>query len=88
MNHFFKGYFGDFRVLIGYAGSGSFFYSEHFQAIAGMVLSAAMIILSILMQYLKVKSLMQDQRHKEEDHKQHMIHEEIEFQTKISKHGK
>lgn len=86
--NFLRGYFGDFRTLIGYAGTGSFFYAEHFQAISGMVLGAAMIVLSILMQWQKIRSLRQDERHKEERFQQEMRQNEIEFQSKINQNGK
>jgi hypothetical protein len=86
--NFLKGYFGDPRTLIGYAGTGSFFWAEHFQAISGMVLGAAMIVLSILMQWQKIRSLRQDERHKEERFQQEMRQNEIEFQSKINQNGK
>ena len=62
----------NFRPLMGWMGTGSFWVSEHYEAIAGMVVSVAMMIASIILQYMKVRAIMNEERRKEEKHQQEM----------------
>ena len=60
------------ETILGYSASTSFFIMEHYEAIAGMVLSAVMIIASIILQWHKIKSLRNEEKRKQEKHEQDM----------------
>ena len=71
-----KHYFDDFRVLLGYGGSAGFFWMEHHEKYGGMILTAFMILSSIILQWEKVKSIRNEERRREERHRQELLQDQ------------
>jgi heme exporter protein D len=72
----FMGIYWSKDVLLGYGGSIFYFIAENFDQLAGMVLSAIMILASILLQHIKIKAKINEERRKEERHQQELRQDE------------
>ena len=60
------------ETILGYSASTSFFIMEHYEAIGGMILSAVMILASIILQWQKIRSIRNEEKRKQEKHEQEM----------------
>lgn len=64
----FKQYLTEKFTLLGYSGSIFYWIFEHYEAVAGIVLSVAMVISSIILHYIKIKGALKKQKREEELH--------------------
>ena len=60
------------EVLLGYGGSTLYFIAENFDAVAGMLLTAIMVLTSILLQYIRIRKEINRDRREEERHQQEL----------------
>ncbi len=54
--------------LLGFGGAGSYWVFDRFDLVIGIALSAITVIFSVLVNYAKWRSLVNDERRKEELH--------------------
>ena len=57
---------------LGYSSSLSFFIMNHYEAIAGMILSMVMVISSIAVHWYKIQAIQNEEQRKQERHDQEM----------------
>jgi hypothetical protein len=58
--------------ILGWTGIGSFWGFEGYEEAGGMVLSASMILTSAILQGLKIRSQLNEERRREERHRQEL----------------
>ena len=60
------------EAMLGYGGGISYWITEHFELLAGMVLSIVMVVSSVFLQYFKIRSIQNEERRKQEEHEMRM----------------
>jgi hypothetical protein len=60
------------EAILGYSGGVSYWITDHFDIVAGMILSTIMIVSSIFLQYYKIKAIQNEERRRQEEHDMRM----------------
>ncbi|MCB0653237.1 MAG: hypothetical protein KDC85_18330 [Saprospiraceae bacterium] len=63
-----KNYFAERATLLGYSGSATYWIMEHFETAAGIVLSVAMIVASIVLHGIKIRTALNREKREQEIH--------------------
>ena len=74
------------EAILGYSGGVSYWITDHFDLVAGMILSTIMIVSSIFLQYYKIKSIQQEEKRRQEEHEMKM-QQTIELHDRNMKGG-
>jgi hypothetical protein len=68
MNNLFLKSLTQKEAILGYSGGVSYWITDHFDIVAGMILSTVMIVSSIFLQYHKIKAIQNEERRRQEEH--------------------
>ncbi len=67
-----KDYFAERLNILGYTGTIGLWITDHFQAVAGMILSASFVIASIALHALKIRREINQEKRDQEIHELRM----------------
>lgn len=63
-----KNYFTEKATILGYSGSAGYWITEHFETVAGIVVSLAMIGASIVLHGIKIRTALNREKREQELH--------------------